>query len=126
MDTDKVKANKELFILVYPTKAFNVSKTCREIGISRDIFRYWLEKDPEFAKAVEDCRQAKIDQYEQNLLDQSTNGSYVATIFALKSLAKDRGYSEEQQFKVDLGKIEIEIVSKDTLKGEDIDENKSN
>lgn len=92
-----------------------VSDACKAIGISRQQFYEWKEKDPEFAKAVVDVNEEVIDYVEGRLLSSIKGtgpGAVTAQIFYLKCRAKIRGYVE----RVELGghdgqPMKFEIVS---------------
>ena len=49
----------------------------------------------EFAKAVEDIKEAQIDYVEGQLIKNISSGKETSIIFYLKSKARDRGYAEK-------------------------------
>lgn len=105
---------KKQFVMEFPQNKFNISKTCKVVGISRLTYYDWLRDDPAFALAIEEQKQSIIDQYEQDLMEQSHLGMTTATIFALKTLGAERGYGEKNEnINLNLGEIKIEIVKKD-------------
>ena len=69
---------------------------CKKAGnISRSTYYRYLKEDTEFAKAVEDIKEAQIDYVEGQLIKNISYGKETSIIFYLKSKAKDRGYAEK-------------------------------
>lgn len=75
----------------------HIGKTCRALSINRATFKTWLKEDPQFASAVEDAQQHKIDDAERNIYRASDLLDVQATKFILQTKAKDRGYGEETE-----------------------------
>jgi len=96
MRKTKTQQKKELFLKVFEKNAGNVSATCKGIGIVRETFYQWCEKDEEFKKKVEEVREGLIDYAESMLLKKIKNEDLGAIIFFLKTQGKKRGYSEKQ------------------------------
>ena len=68
---------------------------CKKAGnISRSTYYRYMKEDPEFAKEVEDIKQAQIDYVEGQLIKNISDGKETSIIFYLKSKAKERGYAE--------------------------------
>jgi len=119
----KRKAKKEAFLAVYPSKACNISETCRAIGeVSRSSVMKWREVDEEFAQKIEDAKEDLKDFAESKLIQGMsetvnhieefydnekgitrnnkqlmTKASIVACLFFLKTRCKDRGYIERAE-----------------------------
>ena len=69
---------------------------CKKAGnISRSTYYRYMKEDPEFAKEVEDIKQAQIDYVEGQLIKNISDGKETSIIFYLKSKARDRGYAEK-------------------------------
>jgi biotin synthase-related radical SAM superfamily protein len=81
-----------------------VTTACKMAEIARSTHYEWIEKDPEYKKAVEDIAEIAIDFAESQLHKQIKDGLPGSTIFYLKTKGKKRGYIEAQEFKVDLDK----------------------
>ena len=75
----------------------NVSESCSIAGISRQIFYNWMDKDPEFAEAVEEVNEANVDFVESALLQKINDGDTTTIIFYLKTKGKSRGYVEKHR-----------------------------
>lgn len=91
------KAKQRAWVEAYKAYLFNVTEACKKIEINRSTFYKWLENDPDFAQAVQDAREEKIDFIEDQLLERISSGDTTAIIFALKTLAKHRGYVERSE-----------------------------
>ena len=89
---------------------------CKKAGnISRSTYYRYMKEDPEFAKEVEDIKQAQIDYVEGQLIKNISDGKETSIIFYLKSKAKKRGYTEKSEIDVTTnGKaitdIKIEVI----------------
>ena len=69
---------------------------CKKAGnISRSTYYRYMREDEEFAKAVEDIKEAQIDYVEGQLIKNISDGKETSIIFYLKSKAKKRGYAEK-------------------------------
>lgn len=97
MDKKSKRARQRTWVAAYKANLFNVTEACNKIGIDRSTYYRWLENDPGFAQAVQDAREEKIDFIEDQLLERISSGDTTAIIFALKTLAKHRGYVERQE-----------------------------
>ena len=91
------KARQKAWIDAYKAKLFNVAKACRVAGLDRSTVYRWLENDADFARAVHEAREEKIDYIESKLMEIIAEGDTQAIIFALKTLGKHRGYVERQE-----------------------------
>ena len=97
MDKRSKRARQRAWLEAFKANFFNVTAACNKIGIDRSTYYRWLENDPDFAQAVQDAREEKIDFIEDQLLERISSGDTTAIIFALKTLAKHRGYVERQE-----------------------------
>jgi hypothetical protein len=96
MTQESKQTRQTLWLKAFRAKLFNISAACRDIGIDRSTYYKWLD-DPEFTEAVHDAREEKIDFIESRLLNKIKEGDTTAIIFALKTLAKSRGYVERRE-----------------------------
>lgn len=114
MTLKKLNNRQQMFVKQFPLNNWNISKTCKDVGIDRASYYLWINNSPAFKKAIEEEKESIIDQYEEDLKKQSEAMLTTATIFALKTLGKDRGYGEDaNKINLDLQNIQIEIVKKD-------------
>lgn len=70
----------------------SITAACEAVGVERSIFLTWL-LNQDFEQRYQDAHEAVIDGFEQHLARASEKGDTAATIFALATLGKDRGYS---------------------------------
>jgi len=75
-----------------------VTTAARSIDIPRSTYYDWMETDPAFKQRILDLREIKKDFVESKLLKLVEDGDTAATIFSAKTLLKDRGYVERQEF----------------------------
>ena len=88
---------------------------CKKAGnISRSTYYRYVKEDAEFAKAVEEIKEAQVDYVEGQLIKNISKGKETSIIFYLKSKAKDRGYTEKSSLDITTGgksmDIKIEVV----------------
>jgi hypothetical protein len=83
-------------LLVYALLAcgFNVTKALSKTAISRKTFDYWLENDPDFCALINEVELTKKDFFEEGLINLVKQGDSPATIFANRTMNRDRGYNE--------------------------------
>ena len=93
-----MKDNKKGALLAALRDARGIITTaCEAVGISRETYRNWKNKDPEFRQQAEDIEETQIDMVEGKLLNAIERGDTTAIIFYLKTKGKKRGYSEKAQ-----------------------------
>lgn len=78
-----------------------VMKSCKEVGMHHSTFYSWMEKDPEFKdkamEAVDYGRENMKDIAESSLFSKIRQEDNTATIFYLKTKARDRGYVDRTE-----------------------------
>lgn len=72
-----------------------VTSACEKCHVSRQTHYNWIKTDPEYAAAVEDIVERSLDFGESHLHKLIQAGNPAATIFFLKTKARDRGYVEK-------------------------------
>lgn len=77
-----------------------VSLAAKKVGVTRQTHYNWLKADAQYRVEVENILEEEKDFAESHLHQLIQNGNPAATIFYLKTKAKDRGYVEriEQSF----------------------------
>jgi hypothetical protein len=88
-------ARQQLFLHALLISNFNVTRACRFVRIPRVTFEAWKETDPKFMELLDEVMEARKDLFEDHLFYESQSGEVAATTFALKSIARDRGYSDK-------------------------------
>ena len=89
-----VKLKKGIVLTLLGESMGHIGNTCKKAGISRRSHYAWLEGDTEYKRAYEDNCEYMKDEFEYLLKQQAYNQNTKATIFFLKTQAKDRGYLE--------------------------------
>ena len=88
---------KAAFIEAYKKTFGNVSESCRICQIKdRHSYYDWMKSDEEFKQAIESIEpeECLIDFCEDALIKKIKDGDTTATIYALKSKGKKRGWGE--------------------------------
>lgn len=89
---------KRLFLAMLYNRNGNIGRTCRDIQVSRYMWRKWIEKDEEFAEKCADVEESLIDLGVGALIENVKKGKSADIQFLLKTLGRDRGFGEKVQF----------------------------
>jgi len=100
---------KTQFIELFFTTSNNIAQTCATIGIGRQTYYLWLDKDPDFKKAMYDAGE-KMKDYMESMLIKAADVDWRAAAFWLKIHAKDRGYKPDIALAAESGGVTDEIV----------------
>lgn len=101
MATMKKSHRQHLFVRAYISCRFNVSMACRLVGINPLIPAAWRRADPKFKKMMETIHEAKKDFFEDALMDLVAARDTSATIFANRTVNRDRGYDQRVTVKIE-------------------------
>ena len=88
----------------------NISVTCSAVGISRQTYYDWLEKDKKFRSLIKEEKLKLCDDMEQILISRAVDKSDTALIYWLKYNHKK--YKEEKAQglnQINIGKVYIEL-----------------
>ena len=77
-----------------------VTMASEKSGVSRTQHYAWLKKDAKYKAAVDDLSEVAIDFAESSLFQQIRKQEAAATIFFLKTKARNRGYIEKRDVDV--------------------------
>jgi len=80
-----------------------VTNVSRKLGVSRTTVYKYFERYPEAKDLLEEVRETRLDEAEQQLFKAIRDGNMTATIFFLKTIGQKRGYIEKQKIEVDSG-----------------------
>ena len=101
---ERKRLQQQNFISCFAKTGFNIARTCRLIGISRTVFNLWNRADLRFAAMIDAAKEEKTDLAESillsNMQDPNKFVSNAATIFFLKTIGKDRGYTERKDIDI--------------------------
>lgn len=89
---DRVRQHLYMFALC--TSCFNPSEAMRQTLVTKAMLKRW-ERDPDFAELVEEVHHHKKNFFEGGLVRLVAAGDAGATIFANRTLNRDRGYGEK-------------------------------
>jgi hypothetical protein len=93
----KCNANKKAMLEALEKTRGVVTDAAKMVGIDRKTHYQWMKEDPDYAAATGDTLNAAIDFAESKLHTLIENGDTAATIFLLKTIGKNRGYTERQE-----------------------------
>lgn len=88
------RARQHLFIHSWVMSNFNASEACRKVNISRATFQNWME-EANFRDLIDEVHFHKKNFVEGGLMSLIEQGDTSATIFANRTLNRDRGYNEK-------------------------------
>ena len=99
MNAEFKDITKEAFIIAYRENFGNITISCQACGISRTMYQGWMKNDLEFRKTLAEIEPEEImlDWGEHKLMERSSKGDTLATMFLLKTKGKRRGYIEKTE-----------------------------
>ncbi len=109
MKSNKIQHTKKALIESLEKSLGVVTTACKQVGIDRTTFYRYYKEDKVFASQVDDLSNVAKDFAESQLFKQIQDGNPTATIFYLKTKAKDRGYVERQELNVN-GSVESKLI----------------
>lgn len=74
---------------------FNPSEACRKLALSRRTVDDWAKHDPDFSRLLDEINWHKKNFFEEGLIRLVRSGNVLATVFANRTVNRDRGYSEK-------------------------------
>ena len=100
LDNAGKRARQHLFLYALTASNFNASEACRKVNISRKTFENWVTTEPEFGQLIDEMHWHKKNFFESALVGLIRSGDSSATIFANRTLNRDRGYNEKFELEV--------------------------
>jgi len=87
---------KRVFLQALEASLGIVSQAIKISGnvIHRETHYEWMKTDPDYAKAVEDVKNVKLDFAESQLHKNIKEGKEQSLIFFLKTQGRERGYKQ--------------------------------
>ena len=86
----------------------NMAATARRFHCSRTTVWQYVNQDTGLREIVDELSESFKDVAEQTLFNAIREGNIIATIFYLKTKARDRGYSERLEL-IPLSRRDIEV-----------------
>lgn len=119
------QANKQAFLKAYQANLCMVTKTCKQIGISRTQYYFWIQDDPDFSAAIDMAEAGQIEFVEDALLKRIKEGSDSSIQFYLKTKGKKAGYGTQVDITSNGETLTIpSVIQLVEIKKENNDENK--
>jgi hypothetical protein len=114
------------FLKLFAGNLFNITKTAKDVGISRRVVHKWVEMDQSFKEQMEQMKESRLDAVESVLFQKAIDGDTISCIFFLKCQGKSRGYIEQPtKHQLEIRKIDFDSDQLDALvRGASIDRNK--
>ena len=84
--------NKALMLKAMQNNRGNISRSCLEVGCSRESFYNFYKQDPEFKAQIDELKEVRLDIYEEKLLELAEDKNITAIIFGLNNQGGSRGY----------------------------------
>lgn len=88
------KTDEEIIAALEQTHGL-LNPAARILGISRNAIGDRVKRNPELEAVRKSCREAALDLAEGQLIESVKKGCFPAIAFMLKTVGKDRGYTEE-------------------------------
>lgn len=85
----------KLFLHALVATNFTVTAACRVVGMAKSEIDRWVRESPAFAELFAGVQEAKKDFFEGGLVRLVRAGDSAATIFANRTVNRDRGYGEK-------------------------------
>jgi uncharacterized Zn ribbon protein len=104
---DTLDEHKKAIIKALELSGGNVSQCCKIAKISRAGFYVYYNNDEEFARQVEETREAEIDMVEDALKQKIQGGDTASIIFYLKTQGKKRGWREGNDVTVNGTNVQV-------------------
>jgi len=99
------------FLAVFEKNLGNISHALRSIDTkSRDTYKNWRSKNEYFDMLCEDIKEAQIDVVESKLQKNILEGNLIAQMFYLKTIGKNRGYTERAEIESKIEVVGFEFV----------------
>jgi len=89
-----------------------VTEAARRLGCSREHLHRRIRSDAALQAALDSAREELIDLAESKLVEKIRQGNLTAIIFALKTLGKQRGYTERMELQHS-GQGEVRVAGLD-------------
>jgi len=105
---------KKAFADAYTQTLGNISESCKAVGISRQTYYTWLNKDEDFAEKIKSIEPEELllDMIDNALVQKVLTGDTTALIFLAKTKGKKRGYIERQEVSMET-KAQVIIMNDD-------------
>lgn len=111
-----VKARQHLFLYAFTASNFNASKALQKVGLAKKTLEGWIERDPDFARLMDEIEWHKGNFFESALVRAVKAGETGAILFANRTFNKDRGYGIKVEHTVSGQINHVHTVDVDNLR----------
>ena len=91
-----------------------VTTAAKSVGITRKTHYDWLNKDPQYAKAVTELEDLALDYVESKLFKNIEKEKEASVFFYMKTKGEKRGYVERQEI-VHQGAMPVTKISEEAM-----------
>jgi hypothetical protein len=102
------KHKQMLFLHALCHNRYNWSKTSEMVGIHKRTVQRWMRRSRQFAELIKGIVEVKKDFVDEALMKLIERGSEGATIFAARTLLRDRGYGDKLQVEMS-GEVSVKL-----------------
>jgi len=111
------RLSKKAIVEALQATAGRVVEAAEKLGCSREHLHRRIRGNPALQEALDAARQRLIDLAEGELVKKVKRGNLTAIIFLLKTLGRDRGYSERVELEhTGRGEVRLAGVDVDQLR----------
>jgi len=107
--TVNMKMVKKALLEALEENIGDVSKACKEVGISRTSFYRYRKEDEKFRKELEAMQESHLDFAESKLKQCISDKNITAIMYFLNNKGGKRGYSRNPVQTQDNNRVEIKI-----------------
>ena len=75
----------------------NIQQTAARLGVNRRTIHRWMEKSPTLRALRDGLREKIVDKAEENVFAALDRGDLRVSVFILRTLGKNRGYTERRE-----------------------------
>ena len=93
-----LEQKQQRFLELFRENHFNVTNTCRAMGVTRAVVKDWCKKNPDFRSELEVLQDEKEDFVEDKLFQLVEDGNMVATIFASKVMMNKPNFGRRHAY----------------------------
>lgn len=108
---------QQLWLHALINSNFSKSEACRKTNIPRTQVQYWIENDENFLELADYVIEVKKDFVESGLMSLIAAGDSPATVFASKTLLRDRGYDSKVTVVMDKTEKKVKVNMDKVLEG---------
>jgi DNA-binding XRE family transcriptional regulator len=98
VDGALLEQKQQRFLDVFGENNYNVTNTCRAMGVTRAVVKGWEKKNPDFSSALDVLQDEKEDFAEDAIIKLVKEGNMVASIFLAKVLLSKPNFGRRHAY----------------------------